>query len=31
MESRKQELQEVFKDEKVFVRSEVQAACYNWD
>jgi hypothetical protein len=29
MERRKQEVQKVFKDEKVFARSEVQAACYN--
>lgn len=31
MEQRKQEVQEVFKDEKVFARSEAQAACYSWD
>jgi hypothetical protein len=29
MEQRKQEVQEVFKEEKVFARSEVQAACYS--
>jgi hypothetical protein len=29
MEQRKQEVQEVFKDEKVFARSEVQAASYS--
>jgi hypothetical protein len=29
MEQRKQEVQEVFKDEKVFAQSEVQAARYS--